>query len=114
MVYIRAVLIVTSIVLIWATTVQASAVQANSSADQLPEAFYTLFAEWVDKYGLHNHFDLVHGQVEFVERALAILLHAAATLPVFARFKGIAYDKVSTSQSFVAHARTNLRCSIVI
>ena len=82
MVYIRAVLIVTSIVLIWATTVQASAVQANSSADQLPEAFYTLFAEWVDKYGLHNHFDLVHGQVEFVERALAILLHAAATLDV--------------------------------
>ena len=47
MVYIRAVLIVTSIVLIWATTVQA-----NSSADQLPEAFYTLFAEWVETYGL--------------------------------------------------------------
>lgn len=109
MVYIRAVLIVTSIVLIWATTVQA-----NSSDDKLPGAFYTLFAEWVDKYGLHNDFDLVHGQVEFVERALAILLHAAATLPVFARFKGIAYAKVSTSQSFVAHARTNLRCSIVI
>ena len=109
MVYIRAVLIVTSIVLIWATTVQA-----NSSADQLPEAFYTLFAEWVDKYGLHNHFDLVHGQVEFVERARDIFLVAAATLPACARFKGITLDNVSTSQSFVAHARTNLRCSIVI
>jgi hypothetical protein len=80
----------------------------------LPEAFYTLFAEWVETYGLSTKFDRGHGQVEFTERARDIFLVAAATLPAFARFKGITLDNVSTSQSFVAHARTNLRCSIVI
>lgn len=98
-------LLVTIIVLAWAATAEAL---------PFPEAFCALFDEWVRRYGLAEKFDKVHGRVDFTERALAILKAAALLSPVFARFADITYKKVSTSQSFVAHARTNFRCSVVI
>ena len=101
-------LLVTIIVLAWAATAEASGLP-------IPEAFWALFDEWVRRYGLEEKFDKLHGRVDFTERALAILKAAALAAPVvFARFADITYKKVSTSQSFVAHARTNFRCSVVI
>ena len=106
MIFSRAVLLITLIVLAWTLTAEASR--------PLPKEFCELFDEWVRKYGLGERFDEVHGRVAYTERALAILQAAALASPVFARFADVTFKKVSTSQSFVAHARTNLRCSVAI